>query len=227
MTEQQLTVEEMKQHNHQLREQLTKKNQEYMFHLDKVLKAANYSEQERESTYKEMLEVLVEKQNTGATARQLFGTVSDCANTILVGPVKDTNGRSASWLIWLDGALLMGGLFALMSGITMLLNPEKALAMGLFTLLVNFVLGGATLLFISKFLPDFDKPKGQRGYLKYVLISMVAMVVWLFIVMASQTLVPRSINILLDPLVYVIIGVAALAGKWYVKKKYNITGTVM
>ena len=63
--------------NRELEQQLTKRNQQYIFDLKKSLEAANLSEEEKTIALHEMLPVLVKEQKGGKTARQLFGTVSE------------------------------------------------------------------------------------------------------------------------------------------------------
>ena len=79
----------------------------------------------------------------------------------------------------------------------------------------------------SKNAPKFDNPKGQRGYIRYLVVSTVAMVAWLILVVLSQQYIPSVINIVMGYEWYLLIGAAALAGKFYLKKKLNIVGSVM
>ena len=83
------------------------------------------------------------------------------------------------------------------------------------------------MLAISKNAPKFDNPKGQRGYIRYLVVSTIAMVAWLMVVVASQQFIPSFINIAAGYEWYLIIGAAALSAKFYLKKKLNIVGTAM
>ena len=83
------------------------------------------------------------------------------------------------------------------------------------------------MLAISKNAPKFDNPKGQRGYIRYLVVSTVAMVAWLILVVLSQQYIPSVINLVMSYEWYLLIGAAALAGKFYLKKKLNIVGSVM
>ena len=58
------------------------------------------------------------------TARQLFGTVTERVQSIVAGPVKDPDAKSPDWQIAVDGGLLVGGLFALVTGVMLMLNPS-------------------------------------------------------------------------------------------------------
>ena len=83
------------------------------------------------------------------------------------------------------------------------------------------------MLAISKNAPKFDNPKGQRGYIRYLVVSTVAMVAWLILVVLSQQFIPSVINLVMSYEWYLLIGAAALSGKFYLKKKLNIVGSVM
>ena len=156
----------------------------------------------------------------------MFGTVTERVQSIVAGPVKDPDAKSPDWQIAVDGGLLVGGLFALVIGVTLMLNSE-AQAWGLVTLLINFVAGAYIVLAISKNTPKFDNPKGQRGYIRYLVVSTVAFIAWYILVVSSQQFIPSFINITTGYEWYLLIGAAALAGRFYLKKKLNIVGSVM
>ena len=58
-------LREIVKENAQLEEQLTKRNQQYIFDLKKSLEAANLSEEEKVTALHEMLPVLVSEQKVG------------------------------------------------------------------------------------------------------------------------------------------------------------------
>ena len=202
-----------------LKAELTNKNEQYIYQLERALKEAGFDEAQIEKELSVMLPEIVEKQKAGVTARQLFGTVTERVQSIVAGPTKDPDAKSPDWQIAVDGGLLVGGLFALVTGVMLMLTPSAdTQPMGLFTLV---------MLAISKNAPKFDNPKGQRGYIRYLVVSTVAMVAWLILVVLSQQYIPSVINIVMSYEWYLLIGAAALAGKFYLKKKLNIVGSVM
>ena len=121
----------------------------------------------------------------------------------------------------------MGGFFALIAGITLFLNPEQSEAMGVISLIMNFVVGGLALLALSKVTPDINKPKGKRGYIRYLVVSSLVMLAWLVLVMGTQLLIPTSINYVFPAIVYLFIGSGALVLKWYLKKTLDIRGGIL
>ena len=198
-----------------LRSQLTKKNEQYVLQLERSLKEAQVSKAKITSTLEEMLPVLVEKQKKGLTARQLFGTVTQQTQSVLEGPKKDPTVKSPDWQIAVDGGLMVGGFFALIAGITLFLNPEQSEAMGVISLIMNFVVGGLALL------------KGKRGYIRYLVVSSLVMLAWLVLVMGTQLLIPTSINYVFPAIVYLFIGSGSLVLKWYLKKTLDIRGGIL
>lgn len=226
MEEVKVSLEELATKNREWKSQLTNKNEQYVYQLERSLRAANVTSEKIETELSHMLPVLVEQQKKGMTARQLYGTVTECVENLLSGPKKDSNAKSPDWQVAVDGGLLVGGFFALIAGIMLYINPEQTEAMGLVTLIANFIAGGFALLGLSKVTPDINQPKGKRGYLRYIGMSVLIMIAWLIVVMASQ-LLPQSWNVVLPAIVYLVIGAVALGAKWYLKRTFDIRGGIL
>ncbi|WP_414839373.1 DUF1129 domain-containing protein [Carnobacterium sp. TMP28] len=219
-TNEQVTAQE---ENKVLFGQLTKRNEQYMMSLDKALIAGNISEEKRVVIYNEMLKNLINGQKSGQTARQIYGTVTERTNDLLASPKDNNTGRSEDWKIMLDGGLLMGAMFALITGLSAFIGKGQGSEMGIITMILNFIIGGFVILLISKNVPD--KNKGKKGNtLRYILVSTSGMLGWMFIMTASMALLPSSINILMSAGVNIAIGVTAFAAKMYFKRKLNIHG---
>jgi uncharacterized membrane-anchored protein len=219
-TNEQVTEQE---ENKALFGQLTKRNEQYMMSLDKALIAGNISEEKRVVIYNEMLKNLINGQKSGQTARQIYGTVTERTNDLLASPKDNNTGRSEDWKIMLDGGLLMGAMFALITGLSAFIGKGQGSEMGIITMILNFIIGGFVILLISKNVPD--KNKGKKGNtLRYILVSTSGMLGWMFIMTASMALLPSSINILMSAGVNIAIGVTAFAAKMYFKRKLNIHG---
>ncbi len=108
--------------NRQLEQNLTKRNEQYIFDLKKSLKAANLSEEELALALYFILPELVAGQKTGKTARQLFGTVSEPTEVILNKPAEVK--EPAGWMIWLDNTLLLLGLLTIMLAVMSYFQKE-------------------------------------------------------------------------------------------------------
>lgn len=229
MEEVKVSLEEIAAQNQVLKAQLTNKNEQYIYQLERTLRAANYSEAKLQEVLADMLPTIVDQQKKGMTARQLYGTVTECVESLQAGPKKNPNKKSPDWQIAVDGGLMVGGFFSLIAGIMLLLNSNtQTQPMGLITLIVNFIAGGLALLVLSKVAPDLNQPKGKQGYGRYLLVTTGAMLVWLVLVLGSQVLVSMAgLEIILPPFGYLVIGAAALLAKWYLKKTYDIRGGIL
>ena len=222
------TPEQLKNENSTLWSELTKRNEQYMIGLDRALTQASYDEENKHTLYNRMMTELVANQKSGTTARQLFGTVSECAENVLQRHEETVvSERSSDWLVALDGGLLLGSIFALISGMSLLTAGENTQpGMGIVSLILNFIAGGLSMLVVSKFQPDVNAPKGKKGYMKYIGVLVLSMVFWMLAMTATMVLVPPAINMSLPAVAYLVIGALGFALKTYLKKKYTITGGV-
>lgn len=222
------TLEQVKNENSILWSELTKRNEQYMIGLDRALTQASYDEESKHTLYNKMMKELVTNQKSGTTARQLYGTVSECAENVLQRQEATVSSeRSPDWLIALDGGLLLGAIFALISGTSLLTAGENTQpGMGIISLILNFIAGGLSMLIVSKYQPDVNAPKGKKGYFKYIGVLILSMVFWMLAMTATMVLVPPAINISLPATAYLIIGALSFALRVYLKKKFNITGGV-
>ena len=214
-----------KEENSVLFQKLTKKNEQYMLSLNKTLIEKNMSETKKEDIFNEMLKKLVERQKTGETARQLYGTVTECANQLIDQPEKVQTGPSENWKIALDGGLMIGGLFSLITGLSGLFNnvEETASSLGLITTLLNFIVGGLVILWISKNMPDRKQPK-KGGMFRYILVSTIGMLSLMVVMTGSMMVIPAAVNVPINAIGNIVIGVLAFVAKYFAKRKLNIRG---
>lgn len=212
--------------NAALFDQLTNKNQEYMVKLNRKLDDANMPAERKTLIFNDMLKNIVAEQANHTTARTIYGTVTDQARFLIEGKqgveVK-AQERSEPWKIWLDGGLLLGGLFAVITGVSYFTGNEEA-GLGLFTLLLNFVLGGLAVMVITKYAPQ---PGVKGSFMKYILATTITMAVWIMLMALGVELVPDSINLFIPGPYTMAIGLTAILAKWYLKKKLEIKGTLI
>ncbi len=213
--------------NRELETQLTKRNEQYIFDLKKSMVAANLSEEEQAKTLHEMLPVLVREQKTGKTARQLFGTVSEKMDRLLEEPpVEETK---SPWWMWLDNTLLIFGLFGVVTGLMSLLTKSESRTFGFVTLLVTSAVGGWVFYLSYKYIYQYEQPGADRSQRpkmwKTILILMAAFFVWFALLSVTQ-LLPAPYNFTLPSIVTIALGAVALAGRFYLKKKFNIASSM-
>ncbi|BCA87048.1 membrane protein [Enterococcus saigonensis] len=212
--------------NRELEPQLTKRNQQYIFDLKKSLEAANLSEAEMATALNEILPVLVKEQKGGKTARQLFGTVSERTEAILAKP--EPKKETKPILMWADNAMFIFGLFAVMLGLMRLFTKNSGQqTYGLLTLIIASLFGGYAFYLMYKYIYQYERPgadKSKRPKLwKTMLILVPVFFLWILVFTVSAML---PFNIILDPFIQLVLGAAVFALRWYLKKKYNIEGSL-
>lgn len=224
--EPEVTVADKKQENDVLFEQLTNKNKEYMVKLNRKLQEASFPEDNKILVFNEMLKNIVAEQPNHITARKLYGTATDQANHLTdsgQGEVTKPVERSETWKIYLDGALLLGGMFAIITGLSYVFGDEEA-GLGLITMILNFLLGGLAVMVITKYAPQ---PGVKGGFMKYILATTVTMLIWILLMAFGTQLLPDVLNPIIPGPYTLGIGITAFAAKWYLKKKLNIQGTLI
>lgn len=210
--------------NQTLFSQLTKRNEQYVHDLEKTLALANVSEEKMAKIKYDTMTQMISGQKTGATARQLFGTVSEYSKQLLTAPTKGATEMSEDWKLFLDGGLLMGSLFMVISGFT-----TSSETLGILSLLLNYVISGAVMLLLSKasnrYQASFQQRRG-KAFLRYMVDTFSGMILWIGGVFAISAL-PEFMNPKIPPIACVVIGLATFALRFYLKKKLDIRGTII
>lgn len=219
------SLNEIKAENKSLYTQLTNKNKDYMFQLNKRLEKLDYSSTKKEYVFNEMLQEIIAAQASSLTARRIYGTVTEQADNILgknVNMPEDEMEKSPTPLLYLDGALLMGGLFNFINGLSAIRSDAIQSQVGLLQVILNFLLGGLAVLILTKYAP---RPGQTKGLLKYGAATVVVIISWVF-VMAGILSFLSVINPIMPGYLVLGIGIAALIAKWYFKRKFDIKGTL-
>lgn len=226
MTNKETVVESVdyKVENQALLEQLTKRNEQYMHDLEKTLALANVSDAKLDKIKYDTMTQMVSGQKTGATARQLFGTVSEYSKQLLTTPTAGTSAVSEDWKLFLDGGLLMGSLFMVISGFT-----TTSETLGILSLLLNYVISGIVMLLLSKAANRYQKSMQERrgkAFFRYMIDTFSGMILWIGGVFAISAL-PEFMNPKIPQIACIVIGLATFALRFYLKKRLNIRGTII
>lgn len=221
-----VNLDEIKRENTEMYEQLTNKNRDYMFQLNARLESLNYDPVKKEYVFNEMLKDIIAAQEQSITARKTYGTVTAQADNIL-GKTVHTGGleeRSEQWKIYVDGALLAGGIFNLISGFGALQSPETIeTQVTLWQVIINFLLGGLAIMMLTRYAPTRGETK---GLLKYTLATVVIVIMWALLTSLLLAIIPSAINPIIPGAVVMVIGALALLGKWQFKKQFDVKGTL-
>jgi Uncharacterized membrane-bound protein conserved in bacteria len=79
---------------------LTKRNEDFMFHLNKNLDEYNYDLEKKEEVLNDTYRELLDKQKSGVTAAKLYGPVTEYAEKIIKGNNQKKEVRGTSNVFW-------------------------------------------------------------------------------------------------------------------------------
>ena len=196
---------------------LTKRNEDYLFHLDKALTEKNYDPEQKEQVLTEMYQELKEKQKQGVVATKLYGTVTEKAELIVNGPKKSEAPTELPkfWILALDNGLIMFIMFCIMYTLLGVFSPKQAdVSGGWITLLATSTIAGVGLAFFYRSMLSARKEKGKKRWIKTILITLELILIWI-VAFGVIAFIPVSINRTMEPIVY-----AILAGLGYLVRRY-------
>ena len=202
---------------------LTKRNEDYLFHLDKALTEKNYDPEQKEQVLTEMYQELKEKQKQGVVATKLYGTVTEKAELIVNGPKKSEAPTELPkfWILALDNGLIMFIMFCIMYTLLGVFSPKQAdVSGGWITLLATSTIAGVGLAFFYRSMLSARKEKGKKRWIKTILITLALILIWI-VAFGVIAFIPVSINRTMEPIVYAILAGLGYLVRRYLKKKYN------
>lgn len=224
-TEAELVEErDLEKENQELYAQLTNKNRDYFFQLNNRLEELSYDPEAKVVIINHMLQETVEFQADAITARKMYGTVTERADRILgIDPdnLEGSSENSPTEHLYLDGALLLGGMFSLINGFSAWRSTTPSV--GLLQLLMNFLLGGLVVLVLIKYRPEAGQ---NKGFFKYSLVTAGTIMAWIFAMTIVEVLAPAILNPQLPDFLVMGVGALGLLARWYFKKELNIQGTL-
>ena len=151
---------------------LTRKNDEFMFQLNKQLEAQGAPADKKAEWLQATVEQLLAGQKTAQTAKGLFGTPTAYAHELL-HPKKEEVERQVNtntWLLAADNALMFFAIFAIMFGVLAFTSP-KALSMqshngnaGITAIILVALAGGALFGFLMKMIRPGTFRRDVHGF---------------------------------------------------------------
>ncbi|EHN58498.1 DUF1129 family protein [Oenococcus kitaharae] len=203
--------------------ELSKRNQEFVFHLTKLLgESKSFDDDKTNSTISNVTEKLLAGQKTGQTARQLFGTPSEYYQD-LVDPkgaaerrrklAQMQQGKKAApadrrarpkiseqlfdfsfWLEFIDTSWTLLIILAALYGLTMLTSNGRNQGVGVVTLFIWAIITGAAYVFVLRIVSPNPSKKERRPVWQRVLFTLVAGVVWVGAFSGLALIIPPVIN---------------------------------
>ena len=203
-------------------QQLTKKNQEFIHIATNELMANGKTDEEIKTILEEVLPQILEEQGRGIPARTFLGAPTRWAQSYSQkeAQVAATATNDNPWLMFLDSSLFFLGFIALFSGV-MNFFDSRTTSYGLISLFVFGFSGGALLYFMYRFQTNLAQNRKRFGWLKSIL-ALIPVLIVLVIIVTLSGLIPATINIQLPAFVTILIGAAAIGGKYLFKKHFNI-----
>ncbi|NYS48743.1 DUF1129 family protein [Streptococcus danieliae] len=208
-------------------EHLTKKNQQYVRTVQKLLEQAGKSPKEIEILLANILPDIEEKQDRGFTARALYGTPTQWVRNQLSEASAESSDSTAAndspWLMWLESTLFLLAFVGLGIGLINQFIPGST-SYGLLTLISMTTGGGAVFYALYHFVyryyePQYEgeRPNARRGFL-FVGLTLLA---WIALITISESIL-AGINPPLPSMVLILIGIAAFALRWWLMRTYKI-----
>lgn len=211
---------------------LTRKNEDFMYQLNKQLDAQGASADAKPALLEQTMAALKEGQKKGQTAKALFGTPTKHADELLhpKKPVAEQQ-RSSTILMSVDNGLMFFAIFTFMFGLMGLMQPSSLRlaqngSAGIVAILLVAIAGGAAFGYVNKvLLPTVDENGKKHRRPLWVRIALVigALVAWMLVYMLVAFL-PNAINPVLNAWAYLVLGVVAFFLDLYFRQRYHITG---
>ncbi len=201
---------------------LTKRNAEYMFKFNQALGGVKLKDEQKSELVDQMVKDLLEGQKSGKTARNMWGTVDQKIDSVVNPPKKAANPVRDYWPNAAYNTLLFFTIFNLLYGITFLFSKNAAATtMGITGIILSSIIAGLGIPLMTMLIA----PGVKHKYSLPIRILFIAgfFVVWMAVFFIAG-LIPRVINPILNPYVYIALGVLSIGGSVWFKRRYNITG---
>lgn len=202
---------------------LTKKNEDYMFRLNKILDENGMDVEQKQAALSKTYQELKEKQRQGITAVKLYGTVTEYAQEIISGRKKGEQPPREPvkfWKLAVDNILIIFMMFCILYGVLGFFDEKNTQNNGWLTLLTTSIIVGLGLAFFYKMMDPEKMKEAKNKWVRGLSITVIMVVVWL-LAFGLIAFIPQSINYQLNPFVYAILAVLAFVVRNYLKKKYN------
>ena len=216
---------------------LTRKNEEFMYQLNKQLDAKKVAADKKKTWINETVAKLQEGQKKGQTAKALFGTPTTYVDELLNPKKKEptVQGNNNFGLLALDNGMMFFAIFSFMFGLISFINPNSLSqnghygSSGLTAILIVAIAGGLLFGYIAKIMAPYkDKKTGkvvQRSLWIRIGMIVVAFAIWIGIYTVTA-LLPNSINPQTNKWVYIILGIVIFGADLYLRTRFNIVNNV-
>lgn len=227
----------VEQHSSLSNHGLTRKNEEFIYQLNKQLAAQGVKEETKQKTIADTINQLKEGQKKGQTAKQLFGTPTAYVYK-LNHPDRTkvmASNNSPYYLLALDNGLMFFSIFAFMFGLLAVMNPASVSpqyhygSSGITALVLIAVSGGLLFGYISVLMQPYKDPEtGQyknRNWIFKIIMITITFLLWIGIYILVG-LLPNSINPQPTKWVYLILAVVVFSADLWLRAHFHIVNNV-
>lgn len=216
---------------------LTRKNEEFVYQLNKQLDAKGVKKDQKDEFMSKTISELKESQKKGQTAKALFGTPTAYAEELLhpKKPEAESLGTTNMWLLSLDNGMMFFAIFTFMFGLIAFMNPNSLSpnghygSSGITAILLIAIAGGLLFGYLAKIMAPRKDPKTgkmtSRNIWYRIGMIILAFVIWIGIYSLTSFL-PNAINPQLNKWVYIVLGAAVFGADIYFRQRYNIINNV-
>lgn len=212
---------QQKQPKRQTTTHLSKKNEDYLYRLRKLLIAGGKTNDEEAEIIDKLTPEILEAQRGGKTANQLYGAPTVKAEAILHAPKPAK--KIPYWQVGVDNTLLFFSLFAAFYGLMAMFSKQNQEATtGILSLIVISIGVGAMMGYSYYINQRESKPPLWKSLLWIVLFILV-----MFILIGVTSIIPAMVNPHIPGIAYLILAALAFGGRWLFRRHYGISGRLM
>ncbi|MEJ6347767.1 DUF1129 family protein [Holzapfeliella sp. He02] len=207
-----------------LRQELTKRNAEYVYRVEKFLQGQQLTTEQAEQKVNDHLEEMIQEQRKGRPANKVYGSASQFANQLLNKKAKPEGATYADYPYWqlaVDSGLFYAVMFSVLLGIMTLFTANRPAAsqFGVLSVLMIAILFGVMMPYYNIMM---QKPKSERPkWWKLLLYFIIVIVIYMGLTSATMYL-PPVINPTPSGLGFIILAAVLFAVRYGFRKYYNI-----
>ncbi|KRK74041.1 DUF1129 domain-containing protein [Lacticaseibacillus nasuensis] len=202
--------------------ELSKKNDEYVFKLRRILTENGYSEDKQRDILANLLPDMVQAQHEGKPANQLYGPVTVEADHIMHAPKPAP--KVPFWLSATDLSLFFMSMFCLIYGFMAYFSStakQMQQGSGILSLLVMSIMAGVMFSYFNTW---NRLPKDKRPKTWILLLAGVALILVFSFLSSVLVLIKSPLTSAMAWPVYGVFAVLCYGAHFFLKRKYKLPG---
>lgn len=203
---------------------LSKKNDEYVFKLRRILSDHQWSEERQRTVLAELLPEIVTAQHQGKPATQLYGPVTEKANSLIHQPKK--RKKVPLWLTGLDLGLLFTSMFGLVYGATTYFSRNKAGAAkatgnGLLSLVIMAMIAGFAFAYYNEWSAQKKDERRKTWQVMVIMVMVILVGSW---AAGAVGMIKSPVTSTMPWPAYFVLAVVTYGTHWLLKRRFHLRG---